>query len=127
MLITYKIPNFFGHIYTMFLVVIGWTIFSQTDFSAMGRYLKAMFGFGGVKVVNQDFVYYLTCHAVVLVIAVLASLDYNTLLAKIKLKERLHNSIGGNVIRAVVMVALLVLSFAFLVGDSYNPFLYFRF
>ena len=122
-----KIPNFFGHIYTMFLVVIGWTIFSQTDFSAMGRYLKAMFGFGGVKVVNQDFVYYLTCHAVVLVIAVLASLDYNTLLAKIKLKERLHNSIGGNVIRTVVMVALLVLSFAFLVGDSYNPFLYFRF
>ena len=37
------------------------------------------------------------------------------------------NSVRYTIAKSVIMLVLLVLAFAFLVGDSYNPFLYFRF
>ena len=37
------------------------------------------------------------------------------------------DSVRFTVAKSVIMLVLLIVSFAFLVGDSYNPFLYFRF
>ena len=130
--------------YSMFLVVIGWTIFAQTDMTQLGRYLKAMFGIGVTAGVDSDFLYFISCNAVLLVVLVLCSIDHRGWIAKIKTHgkkgaaaavNRQEGSIydlgseskAWTAAKAVLMAGLLVLSFAFLVGDSYNPFLYFRF
>ena len=41
--------------------------------------------------------------------------------------DAIATSKGWTIAKPVLMVVFLLVSFAFLVGDSYNPFLYFRF
>jgi alginate O-acetyltransferase complex protein AlgI len=134
-----KAPAWLGHLYSMFLVVIGWTIFAQTDIGQLGQYLKAMFGVGAAGGVDSDFLYFLSCNAVLLVLLVLCSIDHRHWLGKLMRRDLLQKNASGGiytlgtdsrawtVAKAVLMVVLLLVSFAFLVGDSYNPFLYFRF
>lgn len=135
-----KAPAWIGHIYSMFLVIIGWTIFAQTDMSQLIVYLKAMFGIG-VRGVDSDFLYFLSTNAVLLAALVLCSIDHRIWLKKlfakgVKEKKAWNDgniydigvdSVRYTVAKSVIMLVLLVLAFAFLVGDSYNPFLYFRF
>ena len=121
-----KIPKVFRHIYCLFLVIIGWTIFAQTDFAVLGDYLQRMAGIGAV-LVDDTFFYYLSCNAVLLVILCLCSVDYKPLLAKNKKISAFMQSSAYDVVRAVIMIVLMAVCFGFLVGDSYNPFLYFRF
>ena len=138
-----KAPAWIDHIYSMFLVIIGWTIFAQTDMSKLWAYLKAMFGIG-VCGVDSDFLYFLSTNAVLLVALVLCSIDHRIWLKKLWAKRVTNaeeekawndgniynigvNSVRYTIAKSVIMLVLLVLAFAFLVGDSYNPFLYFRF
>lgn len=126
-----KSPAWFRHVYSMLLVIIGWTIFAQTDFAKLGTYLKAMFGIG-VKVVNSDFYYYLSCNAVLLIVLIICSIDHSSWMRRFRFTQgfvrgEVAKSSNDTLYHAVVMVILFVVSFAFLVGDSYNPFLYFRF
>lgn len=121
-----KIPRVFRHAYCLFFVVIGWTIFSQTDFALLGDYLKAMFGIG-VTLVDSTFLYYLSTNLVLLIVLVLCSMDYKSLIKQYQKVETFFYSEAADVIRIIVMIVLFAISFAFLVGDSYNPFLYFRF
>ena len=128
-----KLPNWIGHIYSMFLVVIGWTIFAQTDIHQLGEYLKTMFGMGHVAVADSDFLYFLGSNAVLLVALIAASIDYRVWMRRLKLGkdatvyDTIATSKGWTIAKPVLMVVFLLVSFAFLVGDSYNPFLYFRF
>lgn len=135
-----KAPAWIGHIYSMFLVVIGWTIFAQTDMSRLGRYLKTMFGIGAHGGADADFFYFLSTNAVLLILLVVCSIDHRFWLRKICKKfvdsentedDNIYQwcelSRGLTYAKPIIMVVLLVVSFAFLVGDSYNPFLYFRF
>lgn len=135
-----KAPAWIGHIYSMLLVVIGWTIFAQTDMSQLGRYLKTMFGIGAHGGADADFFYFLSTNAVLLILLVVCSIDHRFWLRKVCKKsvasENAENdniyqwceqSRGVTYAKPVIMIVLLVVSFAFLVGDSYNPFLYFRF
>ena len=135
-----KAPAWIGHIYSMFLVVIGWTIFAQTDMSQLGRYLKTMFGIGAHGGADADFFYFLSTNAVLLILLVVCSIDHRFWLRKVCKKsvasENAENdniyqwceqSRGLTYAKPIIMIVLLAVSFAFLVGDSYNPFLYFRF
>ncbi|MDD6290266.1 MAG: MBOAT family protein [Lachnospiraceae bacterium] len=138
-----RMPGWIGHLYSMFLVVIGWTIFAQTDMQQLGRYLKVMFGVGAPAGLDSDFFYFLSCNAVLLVLLVLCSIDHRGWLRRLAFRgkedERREaskeesvfewgkDSLTWTAVKPFLMVVLLVFSFAFLVGDSYNPFLYFRF
>lgn len=129
-----KLPGWVGHIYTLFLVVIGWTIFAQTNLQQLGAYLKTMFGFGHAALVDSDFLYFVATNAVLLAALVICSIDFCALKnSHLPAKDRstvyevVEKSKGLTIAKPAVMLVLLVVSFAFLVGDSYNPFLYFRF
>lgn len=113
-----RIPAWIGHVYSLFAIIFGWVIFAQTDIGALGRYLGAMFGIKAAGI-DGDFFFFLSCNIIPLVIMTACSMDHRRWLNKLGAKWP-----GA---KPAVMLALLVLSFAFLVGDSYNPFLYFRF
>ena len=115
-----KLPGWLGHIYGLFLVLIGWTIFAVEDLGQLGGYLKAMFGFGA-GLLDGAFLYNFFNYLPILVIAGVASTPLAANLWK-KLPEKVWKAA-----LPVVMLAGLVLATAYLVDGTYNPFLYFRF
>ena len=118
-----KLPKFFRHVYALLLIVIGWVIFASDDVGVLLPYLGSMFGANGA-VGGMD-VYTLFTKAVLMVICCVASTE---------LPKKLFLSATGAMnekaaftIKSVLTIALLALSMILLIGDSYNPFLYFRF
>lgn len=118
-----KLPKFFRHVYALLLIIIGWVIFASDDVSVLLPYLGSMFGANGA-VGGMD-VYTLFTKAVLIVICCVASTE---------LPKKLFLSATGAMnekaaftIKSVMTIALLALSMILLIGDSYNPFLYFRF
>ena len=121
-----KIPRVFRHIYTLFVVLVSWVIFAITDFGQMVAYVKTMFG-GGAPLWDGNFLYYIRTNGVLLILLVICSLDYKTWMKNHPKVRAVVNGRGAEVARIAIMLVLFVVSFSFLVGDSYNPFLYFRF
>ena len=115
-----KLPAAVQHLYTLFLVLISWTIFAIEDFGRLGGYLKAMFGLGAGGWAPSTG-YYLASYAPILLIACLAS----TPLAKTLWDK------SGRTAKLILLPILLLLGLAlctaYLVDATYNPFLYFRF
>lgn len=118
-----KLPKLFHHVYALLLIVIGWVIFASDDVGVLLPYLGSMFGANGA-VGGMD-VYTLFTKAALLIICCVASTE---------LPKRLFLSATGAMnekaaftIKSVMTIALLALSMILLIGDSYNPFLYFRF
>lgn len=116
-----KAPAVFGHIYTLFFVLVSWAIFAIEDSTHLMGYLKVMFGLGGVSLTNGAFGYYLTSYLPVLIMAALASTPLGVTVYR-KMPQRVAQATG-----AVLLVAGLVMCTAYLVDGTYNPFLYFRF
>ena len=118
-----KLPKFFRHVYALLLIIIGWVIFASDDVSVLLPFLGSMFGANGA-VGGMD-VYTLLTKAVLLIICCIASTE---------LPKKLFLSAAGAMnekavftLKSVLTIALLALSMILLIGDSYNPFLYFRF
>ncbi len=104
-----------SRIYLLPLLLISWTLFAITDFSLLGQYFHTMF----VYQPGGDWVYYLRNYAVVLVLGILLSTP---------LLEWLGEKVSGHRwIRYSFLSVVLVVSIAYLVDATYNPFLYFRF
>ena len=116
-----KLPAAVQHIYTLFLVLVSWAIFAVEDFAHMGSYLRAMFGMAPGGLTNDNVWYYFTSFLPMLIIAVAAS----TPLAA-KLWKRLPVR-AVKIVLPVLLLAGLVLSTAYLVDGTYNPFLYWNF
>lgn len=115
-----KLPGWLQHVYGLFLVMVGWAIFAVEDFGTLGVYLKAMFGFGA-GLLDSTFLYELRNYLPVLVISMVASTP---------LVARAWHKLPWRVVRValpVLILGCLILSTAYLVDGSYNPFLYFRF
>ena len=115
-----KAPGWVGHIYALFLVVIGWVLFSIEDLSGCLLYLRSMF-FGGSGLCSGTFLYYLRSFAPSLLVMAVGS----TPLAG-TLYRRLPARLTG-ILTPVLVLASLLLCTAYLVDSTYNPFLYFRF
>lgn len=116
-----RIPALFRHILTLFFVVVGWVIFACEDLAQLGGYLKALFGIG-VPFGNALAAYEWDIQLPFLLLLAAAATSIPARLAK-----RLSGDELQMPLQMAYTVILLVLSLAFLVSGSYNPFLYFRF
>ena len=141
-----KKHKIFSHVYTLFLVWIGWAIFAFDDMGNVIQYLKAMFGLSGAGFVDGETLYLLFSYAVLLVVLILASTPYPKLWA-MKVQNWLVNkkqggtadvattskrgislgSIVYSVLQLAFVAVVFLISTAYLVDATYNPFLYFRF
>ena len=85
-----------------------------------------MFGFNNLKFTNIETMYYLKNYIVILIISILFSTPLCKCLV-LRMKEcKIGNTIIS-VIEPVIYIGLLLLCTAFIVDESFNPFLYFRF
>lgn len=119
-----RTPKFIKHIYTMLLVVIGWVFFASPDLSYAVEYIKVMFGAGHNVLIDSAGIYYLYTNAIMFVILAVCS----TPIIKNTLDEMVIKSRTGYVNTSlIVYMLILFLATAYLVNETYNPFLYFRF
>jgi len=122
-----KIPAFFSHVYTLFFVVIGWVIFGFDDMTKGWEYLKGMFGFGGLQLVDNMSLYLLLSNLVLILILIVASTPLPAKLGRKIMSMVQTKTWAAMIIENVFIIAIFVVSVAFLVNSTYNPFLYFRF
>ena len=110
-----------AHLYTLFAVVVGWCLFQITDFASLGVFFSRLFVprivSAGTASLGLD--YYLRNYVVVLALGCFFSTDTSSYLYA-KLRERRG-------LKIALMVFLFLVSVAYLVDSTYNPFLYFRF
>lgn len=129
-----KKHKIFSHVYTLFIVWVGWALFAFDDMGNVIQYLKAMFGLSGAGFVNKETMYLLLSYGVMLLILILAATPYPKRWA-VKVKELLEKnqakvsfgSITSAVLQLAFVAVVFLLSTAYLVDATYNPFLYFRF
>lgn len=119
-----KAPSFIGHIYAVICILIGWVFFAFEDISQGLDYLKVMFG-GASAFVTNETMYQMISYLPLLLICLVASTPAGKILYG-KLKK-LKNSTLTSLVSISGMLAVTVLSTAYLISGSYNPFLYFRF
>ena len=123
-----KLPGAVQHVYALLCVAVGWVLFAFEDISAGVRFLGSMFG-AGSGFCDETALYQLTSYAPLLAICAFASLPYAKRLAE-KLGAGLK-SVPGRALSCGAQLlgvsAVTLLSAAYLVSGSYNPFLYFRF
>lgn len=122
-----KLPSVFQHIYCMFFVMIGWNLFVFDDMGQGLGFMRALFGGYGQGLFDRETVYLLYNNMILLAILLVGS----TQLPK-KVGERLCRALAGCdaaviVVKNVFYAAIFLLSVAWLVDASFNPFLYFRF
>ena len=117
-----RVLRLVGHIYTCLCFVLGWVLFAITDFAQLGAYLSRLFS---GPLWDTTSAYLLRCDWLLLVLAVVGCTSLPKRLWE-KREQTLSPALSDG-LRTVWTVIVLLVSIAFLVGDSYNPFLYFRF
>lgn len=116
-----KLPSAIQHIYTLFIVAIGWGIFYFTDIKELGAFFTDLFNFGNGLIGSQALTLLLS-YLPILIAAAIAS----TPLAS-NLYNRLKDTKLIWIAEVLFCMIILAVSTASLVNQSYNPFLYFRF
>lgn len=118
-------------IYTSLVVFFGWVLFRYSDFKMIGACIKTMFGGNGNSFTNVETNTIIINNIFFLIVAVVAATPLCSAAAT-KLKSVAAGKDIGftyiyNALNVVIPVILLFLSTIALIGNSYNPFIYFRF
>ena len=110
----------FSHVYLLAVSVILFTVFGADSLSGAAQQLAVMFGGGTLW--NGDAVYYLRSYAVILLVSAVGATPLLRDLAR-----RVEHTRAATVLEPLMTAGLLLLSTAYLIDGSFNPFLYFRF
>lgn len=125
-----KLPAFISHVYLLLVVIVGWVFFYFTNLTDCFRYSGILFGIGNAGFISVEDRIVLSNNILFIIVSITACTPLLTNLWG-KVQKRIENWKHRDWVPAlghpVVNVILLLLSTAFLVGKSYNPFLYFRF
>ncbi len=121
-----KLPNCIQRIYVLFIVMISFIIFNADNMKTALTNIVGLFGANGIPFTNSYAIYYLKSYFVILVIAIIGatSIPKNIVL---KLKDNSNLNKIVNIVEPIFITVLLIIVTAYLVDNSYNPFLYFRF
>ncbi len=115
-----------NRIYVLLAVVISFVLFNAVDLPQALGDVVGMFGLNGAPLLSAEALYYLKSYAVLLVIAVFGA----TPLFRNGIRFLQNHSVGKRVLAIIAplgVAVVLLLSTAYLVDGSFNPFLYFRF
>lgn len=121
-----KCPPILNRIYVLFIVMISFVIFNASSMQEAWRNIIGLFGANGESFINSYSIYYLRSYLVILIISVIGATPISrNMILKLKENEKSNKII--NILEPIFLMILLVVVTAYLVDNSYNPFLYFRF
>ena len=116
-----KIPTAVRRVVTMVIVMVGWVFFSNINIGDAFTYLGAMAGINGNLLFDGKAAYLIACYGFPTAVMCLSSAGFFNRLPKIK------NKTADIAVRGIFYAVVFILSIAFLLSETYNPFLYFRF
>lgn len=116
----------FSHIYVILTITVSFVIFNASSMTDAFESLKIMFTGGSLPLISKEFLYYFKSYGLIIVLAVIGATPF----AKI-IVEKLQSNVTGkrilNILEPIFLIVLMIIINAYLIQDSYNPFLYFRF
>ena len=115
-----KIPAIFRHIGTLIVVMIGWVFFSSENLTQATEFIGALMGFGG-SFVDSQAMYLLKENAFSIFAMGLSAVGVFELIST-REETRIYKTL-----KSIAYIVIFVLCIAYLVSETYNPFLYFRF
>jgi alginate O-acetyltransferase complex protein AlgI len=123
------LPTAISHFYLLSIVTLGWALFYFTDLSRLTAFLHILFGYSNAEMTGVTTMHDLSSHALWLVFAVLWCMPLGQWLQEkiqwLRFDQWRPNT--QSIVLLIVDSVLLISSTALLVGQSYNPFIYFRF
>lgn len=117
-----NIPKVLCYIYTMVFVLFGWIIFRSDSLGQAIDYIGQMFNFSGILLDSTAKLYF-TENIFILILGILCSFPIVKVVDKywtkcLWLKKSLY---------FIGMIMILLISLAYTVKGTYNPFIYFKF
>jgi len=125
-----KLPRLFGHVYLIFVVLIGWAIFYFTDFNKLHDFIHVLFGLQTNKLITFKVISSFKEHLWWLIGTIILCLPVRTYLVNYLYSLKQQKSAWTPIGKLALITAnfvFIVVSIALLVGNTYNPFIYFRF
>ena len=110
-----KKSNILSHLYSIFFILLGWAIFAVVDLGELKVLLKEMFTISK----NNHWIYYLRNYGITFIIAIVFSTPI--------VKNIYNKFVKSDILNTVILITIFLISIAYLVDATYNPFLYFRF
>lgn len=114
-----KLPKIVSRIYVLLIVMISFIIFNGESVNQILTNIGGLFGIGATGIISAESIYYLKSYFIVLVMGIIGSTPI--------LKNIVSNKKITNVLEPIFLFAILIISTAYIVDGSFNPFLYFRF
>lgn len=117
-----KIPNFFKHIITLLIIIVGWLLFRIEDLTVFKEAFVSLFNFNITSTSLSIARIYIETYYVYFIVAFIFSTPIYYVICK-----KLDKYKWFIVLKYFGLLCLFILTIAFLAQSSYNPFIYFRF
>ena len=132
-ILKWRIPRIFLHLYSLFIVVVGFGIFYFDDLGRLGEFFTALFGFNsraeaGIPMTVQSVFFdnfWLWIAAIILCMPIRKWMAEKAEVRVARGPQYLSHSLLAT--RAIISVCILAISVALLVGATNNAFIYTRF
>ncbi len=115
-----KIPAILRHMGTLIVVMIGWVFFSSENMTQATEFIGALIGFGG-SFVDSRAMYLLKENFFSIFAMGLSAVGVFELIST-REETRVYKTF-----KSIAYIMIFALCIAYLVSETYNPFLYFRF
>ena len=124
------LPSVIRHLYAIVVVYFGWALFRCESLSNLGTLLKGMIGLNKNGFVDAATSIIIQNNLFLLIFCIIASTpllkNFGTYIKRLHLVNH-HIPYIVYAYDTVIPAILLIVSLLALVGNSYNPFLYFQF
>ena len=117
-----KIPKLLRHVYTLFIVNVGWVLFRADSLNDFVRFVKSMCGFNGVM--DQNSMSYFHNAMTLLLFAVIGATPVFCHVNRIIMQKQYKALF---LLKYLALLGIFFLIIASAVNKSYSPFLYFNF
>ena len=118
------LPKFIQYLYTLFLVLIGWVFFMSPSLGSAFKTIFAMFGLGVKGIWDNQALFSLRQNLILIVLASLFSMPIFDVFQKRFVYILKQKSI---ILSVCFWFILFLISIAFIVGNTFQSFLYFAF
>lgn len=115
------IPVILRHIGTLIVVMIGWVFFSSENIAQSGEFISALIGGGNGSFLDTQAKYLLGENFFAIFVMGLSAAGVYDMISS-REETRLYKTF-----KCIFYTFIFILSIAYLVSETYNPFLYFRF
>ena len=119
-----KLPNIIKHFYSIILILIGWLIFAFERFDVLKTFTSKLIGIN-TQLYSSDTIFFFKNYFLIFIAAILFSTPFGKIV-----KEKIEKSKYKGFLSIIMFISyilLFIITISFLVSDTYNPFLYFRF